>query len=479
MFNAGDVAAGSVVRIPFNTEAIAGGSITIGTNGTIAIYKDDSTTERSSANGITFTEDHDAHTGTHLIKIDLSDNTDAGFYAAAGSYLVKYHTATIDGKSVSAWVGAFTIDKTRQKVDVVSYGGSAGTFSGGRPEVNASHWGGVAVASATVRADAIAISGDTTAADNFETMLDGTGGQTLKLGKLSVVASGGSRAVEFLGNGSSEGFFIQGGATGSGFVCNGGATTGYAAEFIAQGGNSNAVNLQGQGNGYGLYIVGGITGGGMAIESNQIGLTILSAVNTGILVSVDGAHKAIQLLSGGGTGALVGNIEGNLNSVSLCSQLTTYTGNTPQTGDCFPRLGAPAGASIAADIAAAKADTAATLVDTNELQTDWTNGGRLDNLLDGVKAKTDLIPASPAAVGSQMNLADGAITSAKFTVAPITGVASGFLERMTQTWRRWFKRTRYDKAGGTIKTYADDNSTPITTQTVISDAGQDDIGAAT
>lgn len=32
------------------------------------------------------------------------------------------------------------------KVDVQSYNGTAGTFSGGRPEVNASHWAGTAVA---------------------------------------------------------------------------------------------------------------------------------------------------------------------------------------------------------------------------------------------------------------------------------------------------------------------------------------------
>lgn len=44
--------------------------------------------------------------------------------------------------------------------------------------------------------------------------------------------------------------------------------------------------------------------------------------------------------------------------------ITTYTGNTPQTGDAFFRLGAPAGASTAADIAAVKADTAAILADT-------------------------------------------------------------------------------------------------------------------
>lgn len=47
------------------------------------------------------------------------------------------------------------------------------------------------------------------------------------------------------------------------------------------------------------------------------------------------------------------------------------------------------------------------LVDTNELQTDWTDGGRLDLLIDAIKAKTDNLPASPAAVGSAMTLTSG------------------------------------------------------------------------
>lgn len=37
--------------------------------------------------------------------------------------------------------------------DVRQFGGTNGTFSGGRPEVNASHWGGTAVASANVLID--------------------------------------------------------------------------------------------------------------------------------------------------------------------------------------------------------------------------------------------------------------------------------------------------------------------------------------
>ena len=39
------------------------------------------------------------------------------------------------------------------------------------------------------------------------------------------------------------------------------------------------------------------------------------------------------------------------------------------------------------------------LADTNELQGDITNGGRVDLLVDAIKAKTDLIPAAPAATG--------------------------------------------------------------------------------
>ncbi|MCB0256443.1 MAG: hypothetical protein KDI55_22210, partial [Anaerolineae bacterium] len=61
---------------------------------------------------------------------------------------------------------------------------------------------------------------------------------------------------------------------------------------------------------------------------------------------------------------------------------------------------------------------AAIVADTGELQTDWVNGGRLDLLVDGIKAKTDNLPASPAAVGSAMTLTaayDAAKTAASQT----------------------------------------------------------------
>lgn len=69
--------------------------------------------------------------------------------------------------------------------------------------------------------------------------------------------------------------------------------------------------------------------------------------------------------------SITGNITGNL--IGTVSTLTTYTGNTPQTGDNYARLGAPAGASVSADVAAVKVDTAAVKVQTDKLAFTVTN----------------------------------------------------------------------------------------------------------
>ncbi len=55
-----------------------------------------------------------------------------------------------------------------------------------------------------------------------------------------------------------------------------------------------------------------------------------------------------------------------------------------------------ASAAVTLNYDAPAEDVAAALVDTNELQTDWTNAGRLDAILDAVKAVTDLLPDSGA-----------------------------------------------------------------------------------
>lgn len=101
-----------------------------------------------------------------------------------------------------------------------------------------------------------------------------------------------------------------------------------------------------------------------------------------------------------------------------------------------------------------------------------TRAGYLDNLSGGavaldstaqaVKTKTDNLPSSPAAVGSPMTLADGAITDATFTVPSLTGPASGPVGYLTQLWRRFFRKAVKDATQ--IRLYADDDETVVTTQ---------------
>jgi len=72
----------------------------------------------------------------------------------------------------------------------------------------------------------------------------------------------------------------------------------------------------------------------------------------------------------------------------------------------------PLATSSALSTVAGYLDTeiAAILADTNELQTDWTNGGRLDLLIDAIKLVTDALPNSGA-------LTDLATAAALATVA--------------------------------------------------------------
>lgn len=95
--------------------------------------------------------------------------------------------------------------------------------------------------------------------------------------------------------------------------------------------------------------------------------------------------------------------------VALTDTVTTYTGNTPQTGDNFARLGAPAGASVSADVAAVKSDTAGiVLVVITEIADIL---AAVDTEVAAIKAKTDQLTFTLA------NKVDSSLQSAASIVA--------------------------------------------------------------
>lgn len=82
----------------------------------IAIYKNGSTTQRASAAGYTLLGitgiDFDGVVGIGGFSIDLSDDTDAGFYSAGDEYHVVIGPVTIDDGVVNFVACNFSIERT-------------------------------------------------------------------------------------------------------------------------------------------------------------------------------------------------------------------------------------------------------------------------------------------------------------------------------------------------------------------------------
>lgn len=128
------------VRFQFSTHASAGGNVAPASAfeaADLRIYKAAdgaafSATQRSSANGITMTSPFDSLTGFHDVDIDLTDNTDASFYASGGFYSIVLapDSETVDGQTITALVLAY-FEVGPQPVDVNTIKGQTVTAAAG------------------------------------------------------------------------------------------------------------------------------------------------------------------------------------------------------------------------------------------------------------------------------------------------------------------------------------------------------------
>lgn len=142
--------------------------------------------------------------------------------------------------------------------------------------------------------DAAAISGDATAADNLETMLDGTGGQTLSLKQLNVSNSAGDAIVATSSGGNGVGLKVTGNGTGQGLLATGGTT---GAGLRAAGGSSS---------GSGLEAAGGAPNGSGFVATKQ---------GTGLKISADLTGDVTGTIAGIFSGDLNGNVTGEVGGV--------------------------------------------------------------------------------------------------------------------------------------------------------------------
>lgn len=110
----GDLAEDAIVYFEFTSRTLATG-VPIILTGTpsLAVYKDDNTTQSTA--GITLTASHDSIVGKNNVKIDTSADA---FYAVGSDYSVVIAAGTVDGNSViGEVVGTFSIEN---RFDVVS-----------------------------------------------------------------------------------------------------------------------------------------------------------------------------------------------------------------------------------------------------------------------------------------------------------------------------------------------------------------------
>ena len=125
--NLGDYLADSTVYIFWDTFNYAMEPVTLtGLAVTdIEIYKNASMTQRVSDAGYTLLDtdgiDIDGVTGSHGVSIDLSDNTDVGFYARGNDYRVIVNAITVDGISISFCATIFSIENRAGRNGVGDY----------------------------------------------------------------------------------------------------------------------------------------------------------------------------------------------------------------------------------------------------------------------------------------------------------------------------------------------------------------------
>ena len=315
------------------------------------------------------------------------------------------------------------------KVDVQSYGGTAGTFASGRPEVNVTHLLGTAWltpgTAGTPDVNVKLISGDSVAADNAESFFDGTGyagtNNVIPLVTTTTNLTNAPGAGDFTATmKTSIGTAVAASAVASVTGNVGGNVTGSVGSVVgsvgsvtgAVGSVTAAVTVTGDAATAGTRLLTMIeldgavyrfttnaleqapTGGGAADGSGFTAIPWNPAWDAEVqsecadALTAYGASTLTQTQVTGGAYALnsasfafnsgldftTTQKAATLARVTLTDTVTTYTGNTPQTGDSFARIGAT-GSGLTSLAPSATALTSATWTGTR--------AGYLDNLSAG------------------------------------------------------------------------------------------------
>lgn len=347
MLSLGTVRPGSTIYIPFDTFAgSTGASITMTGLSTadILIYKNGGTTQRASTTGFTLLDtdgiDFDGITGIHGFSIDLSSNATADFYTAGAFYWIVVSTITVDSQTVSFVAASFYIGYPDAILDTTIATLSTQTsftLTTGPAEDDALNGCTVIIhdiASAVQIGKAVV--NDYTGSTKTVTLVAGV--------TFTAAAGDNISVLQPVLQPTTWGRTLDVSATGEAGLdwANIGSPT------TAQ--NLSATNIDVD------QVVASVSGAVGSVTGNVGGNVAgsVASVTARVTANVDQLGGVAQSLADlkdfadDGYDPATNKVQG----VVLVDTLTTYTGNTPQTGDSFARLGAPAAASVSADILA-------------------------------------------------------------------------------------------------------------------------------
>lgn len=377
----------TAVCIPFASFAAATGAPSATTNfaaGDILIYKNGGTAERSSANGITVSTSFDSKTGLQMVVIDLSDNTDAGFYAAGNEYSVAVGDITVDSQTVRFWLGTFSIERANGMLALLK----SATFG---------------------------LSALKTLIDTIDDFVDTEIGDIQSRLPAALVGGRMDASVGAVANNAITAAAIADGAIDRATFA---ADTGLQAirSNTAQAGGATSITLDASASatndfykGAVVFLTGGTGAGQYRLITAYNGTSKAATVTPAWATNPDNTSTFAVLPRG------AADVEAWLGSAAPAN-----------TGDAFARLGAPAGASVSADIAAVKAETASIQSDTNDIQTRLPAAlisGRMDSSVGAMA--NDVVTAAAIADNA---IDAGAIASDAITSAKIATDAIGAAE---------------------------------------------------
>lgn len=401
-------------------------------------------------------------------------------------------------------------------VNVAQFGGSNGTFSSGRPEVNTTHAAGTAWGSGAITSGVFASGAITAAA----IAADAIGASELAADAVAEIQSGlstldaaGVRTAVGLGSANLDtqlGVIATDASTAAGNA----ADARDAAEAVKITTDKLDDTLEDNAGTYrftSAALAEGPAGGGGGPTAGEIADAVwdeaqsghttsgtfgkyldaaVSGVSTGGVSAGDIADAVWDEALAGHTGSgSAGERMGRIPNAAAnaAGGLLTYGTSTGQINPASGKIPATLASgdvsgNVAADVkalngGAAPVHTAGKL----HVLDDSGNAVATQTTAAAVQAKTDNLPASPAAVGSAMTLASGAISDATFTV-PSEGTSppSGTVGKIHwSAGRLGLRRVVRDILNGVIKVYQSNGTTVQSSNAYSADDSTEDIAKAT